>query len=192
MKILNNNAIPLCLAAVVSALSITSPVFAATSANTTITANIVGGSCDIAAPATVSIMDGELISAASITPTSDISDTFDLTLSGCKGFGLTPSISIVGDADNDSGTLLFVSSSSTSKGYGILLSTTGNTNFSASTNLATTKNIAAVTKTWDSTMASTLNGTIPLKAVVSCGTCTASTLQGGVLNASLTFNFVYQ
>jgi len=192
MKILTKNAISLSLAAMTGVFSMNSPVFAATSASTSITANIVGGSCDIAAPATVSIMDGEPISAASITPTSDISDTFDLTLSGCKGFGLTPSISIVGDANNDSGTNLFVSSSSTSKGYGILLSTTGNTNFAASTNLAATKNIAAVTKTWGNTQASTLNGTLPLKAVVSCGTCTASTLQGGILNASLTFNFVYQ
>lgn len=192
MKMLNKDALPLCLAAITGMFSSTLPVFAATTASTNITANIVGGSCDIAAPATVAIMNGDPIPAENITTSSTISGDFDLTLSGCQGFGLTPAITIEGDVEDESGTDLFVSSSSTSLGYGILLSTAGNTNFQPSTNLATSKNITAVTKSWGTTVASSLNGTLPLKATVSCGTCTSTSLQGGTLNASLTFEFLYQ
>lgn len=192
MKILNHNLIPFNLATVACVLSIASPALAATSASTTISASIVGGSCDIAAPATLAIMDGDPIPAEDITTTSTIAKTFNLTLSGCNGFGLTPSIKIAGDDSSLSGKSLFVSATSTSKGYGILLSTVGNTNFQANTNLAANKTITAATKTWGSTVASSLNGTIPLTATVSCGDCVSATLQGGMLNASLTFEFLYQ
>lgn len=192
MKKLNHNLIPFYLTTVACVLGMTSPALAATSASTTISASIVGGSCDIAAPATLAIMDGEPIPAEDITTTSTIAGTFNLTLSGCNGFGLTPSIKIAGDDSTLSGQSLFVSNTSTSKGYGILLSTAGNTNFQANANLAANKTITAVTKTWGSTVASSLNGTIPLKATVSCGDCESTTLQGGMLNASLTFEFLYQ
>ncbi|MBC5788854.1 fimbrial-like protein [Providencia sp. JUb39] len=165
---------------------------AATTASTKISASIVGGGCQITAPPTVSIRNGDLIPAEDITTTSDISETFDLTILGCKGYGLTPSITIQGDTDNASGEALFVSPGSTSTGYGILLSTDGNSNFNQSDNLATDKEIKALTTTnWGKTFASTLDGKIPLKATVSCGTCTADGLQGGELTASLTFNFIY-
>ena len=164
---------------------------AATSAKTTFNASIVGGGCQITAPPTVAIHNGDLIPAEDITTTSDISETFDLTILGCKGYGLTPSITIEGDTDNTSGKDLFVGTGSTSTGYGILLSTAGNTNFDSSENLATDKKITAKTKEWNKTSASTLNGTLPLKAMVSCGDCTANDLQGGELTASVTFNFFY-
>lgn len=164
---------------------------AATTATTKISAAIVGGGCQITAPSSVSIRNGELIPAEEITTTSDISETFDLTILGCKGYGLTPSITVEGDSDGASGENLFVSTGSTSTGYGILLSTDGSSNFSPSDNLATDKKITAQTKEWDKTYAATLNGKIPLKATVSCGTCTANDLQGGELTASLTFNFFY-
>lgn len=192
MKILNNKLIPLYLPVIAGIYCISLPVLAATSANTTITANIVGGSCDIAAPATLAIMDGDPIPAEDITPTSTISGSFDLTLSGCNGFGLTPSITIAGDVSSLSGQSLFVSNTSTSQGYGILLSTVGNTNFQASPNLATNKTITAVSKNWGTTLGSSLNGTLPIKATVSCGDCESATLQGGMLNSSLTFEFLYQ
>ncbi|VEB63010.1 P pilus assembly protein, pilin FimA [Providencia rustigianii] len=157
-----------------------------------ISASIVGGGCQITAPSTVSIRNGDLIPAEEITTTSDISEPFDITILGCKGYGLTPSITIEGDSDSTSGKDLFVSTGSTSTGYGILLSTEGNTNFTANDNLATDKKITALaTKEWSKTFANTLDGKIPLKAAVSCGTCTANDLQGGELTASLTFNFFY-
>lgn len=165
---------------------------AATSATTKISASIVGGGCQITAPATVAIRNGDLIPAEDITTTSDISETFDLTILGCKGYGLTPSITIEGDTDSVSGEALFVSTGTTSTGYGILLSTDGNGNFNKSDNLATDKKITALATTeWSKTFASTLDGTIPLKATVSCGNCTANNLQGGELTASVTFNFFY-
>ncbi|WP_272689433.1 fimbrial-like protein [Providencia sp. PROV033] len=164
---------------------------AATTATTKISASIVGGGCQITAPATVAIRNGDLIPAEDITTTSDISETFDLTILGCKGYGLTPSITVEGDTNNASGKDLFVGVGSTSTGYGILLSTDGNSNFNKSDNLATDKKITAQTKEWNKTSASTLNGTLPLKAMVSCGDCTANNLQGGELTASVTFNFFY-
>ncbi|CAG9406666.1 fimbrial protein [Providencia alcalifaciens] len=174
------------------AVSLGQSAMAATSATTKISASIVGGGCQITAPPTVSIRNGDLIPAEDITTTSDISETFDITILGCKGYGLTPSITIEGDTDSASGEDLFVSTGSTSTGYGILLSTAGNTNFEGSDNLATDKKITALaTKEWDKTFASTLDGKVPLKATVSCGTCTANDLQGGELTASLTFNFFY-
>lgn len=165
---------------------------AATTATTKISASIVGGGCQITVKPNVAIRDGDLIPAEDITSESDISETFDLTILGCKGYGLTPSITIEGDTDSTSGKDLFVSPNSSSTGYGILLSTEGSSNFNQSDNLATDKKITAQTTTeWDKTFANTLDGTIPLKATVSCGDCTASNLQGGELTASLTFNFFY-
>ncbi|HHR5914102.1 TPA: fimbrial protein, partial [Providencia alcalifaciens] len=150
------------------------------------------GGCQITAPPTVAIHNGELIPAEDITTTSDISETFDLTILGCKGYGLTPSITVEGDTNNASGKDLFVGAGSTSTGYGILLSTDGNSNFNQSDNLATDKKITALaTKEWSKTFANTLDGTLPLKATVSCGSCTNDNLQGGELTASVTFNFFY-
>ncbi|EMI5489922.1 type 1 fimbrial protein [Providencia stuartii] len=164
--------------------------FADTTAKTTISAHIVGGSCDISVPATVAF--GE-IQAADITSTSDISKPFDLTLTGCNGYGLTPSITVSGNVDQTSGADLFVTTAATtSNGYSILLSTEGNTNFDKNDNLATNKVIKALGNDWNTKMAETLNGTIPLKAVVSCGDCVANTLQGGELSAAITFNFAYK
>ncbi|MEI9747936.1 fimbrial-like protein [Moellerella wisconsensis] len=182
----------LLIATVLYAVNMGQSVMAATTATTKISASIVGGGCQITAPTNVAIRNGDLIPAEDITTTSDISETFDLTILGCKGYGLTPSITIEGDTDSASGEDLFVSSGSTSKGYGILLSTKGSSNFNQSDNLATGKKITAQTKEWNKTFASTLDGKIPIKATVSCGTCTAKDLQGGELTASLTFNFIYK
>ncbi|HHR5902732.1 TPA: fimbrial protein, partial [Providencia alcalifaciens] len=85
------------------AVSMGQSAMAATSAKTIFNASIVGGGCQITAPPTVAIHNGELIPAEDITTTSDISETFDLTILGCKGYGLTPSITVEGDTDNASG-----------------------------------------------------------------------------------------
>lgn len=179
----------LLLPIVVSLAGFNQNVFAAET-TTTISAHIVGGSCNISVPATVPF--GE-VQAADITSTSDISKPFDLTLTDCEGYGLTPSITVSGDVDQTSGTDLFLTAATTtSKGYGILLSTNGNTNFDKNDNLATNNVIKALGNDWNTKMAKTLNGKIPLKAVLSCGDCVANTLQGGELSAAITFNFVYK
>nr|WP_314266662.1 fimbrial protein [uncultured Moellerella sp.] len=166
--------------------------FAADTATTEFKATIVGGTCDITVPSTVIINNGDPIPSEDISMGNSNEEDFNLILAGCNGYGLTPSITLEGDVVNDSGKDLFVSTTSTTKGYGILLSTLGNLNFKANENLATNKQISAQDKAWDSTMASTLNGTIPLKASVSCGDCIAGPeLQGGELAATVTFKFIY-
>lgn len=166
--------------------------FAADTARTEFKAIIVGGACDITVKSTVIINNGDPIPSEDISMGNSSEEDFNLILAGCNGYGLTPSITLEGDVVNDSGKELFVSTTSTTKGYGILLSTLGNLNFKANDNLAANKQISAQDKAWDSTMASTLNGTIPLKASVSCGDCIAGPeLQGGELAATVTFKFIY-
>ena len=164
-----------------------------TTAQTIISAHIVGGGCQISVDDKVQIRDGNLIPADEIMPDSDISQTFELTIKDCKGYGLTPSITIDGNIDNSSGKWLFVNLDSKSKGYGILLSTDGNEHFNQSSNLGKDKKITAKkdeSTDWEHAYINDFNGKIPLKATLSCGTCTDN--QGGELTASLTFTFVYQ
>lgn len=165
---------------------------AATSATTAFTATIVGGACNISAPPTVSVNSGAVIASEDIAAGTGPEAPFNLTLSGCKGYGLVPSITLEGDVSNTSGKPLFLSNTSTTKGYGILLTTKGNTNFKMSDNLAADMKITAENKTWATTMASSLNGTIPVIASVSCGDCAADAdIQGGELKATVAFKFEY-
>lgn len=165
---------------------------AATSASTEFKATIVGGACDISVPATVSVNKGAVIPSEDIIAGNSPEESFDLTLSGCKGYGLTPVITLEGDVDNTSGMPLFLTNTSSTKGYGILLAFAGNSNFKASTNLAADLKLSAADKTWSTTMTSVLNGKIPLKASVSCGNCAADAdIQGGELKANVTFKFAY-
>lgn len=165
---------------------------AATSASTEFKATIVGGACDISVPATVSVNKGAVIPSEDIILGNSPVESFDLTLSGCKGYGLTPVITLEGDVDKTFGKPLFLTNTSSTKGYGILLTFDGNSNFKASTNLAADLKLSAVDKTWSTTNISVLNGTIPLKAAVSCGNCaTDADIQGGELKANVTFNFEY-
>lgn len=165
---------------------------AATSASTEFKATIVGGTCDITVPATVSVNKGAVIPSEDIIAGNSPVEPFNLKLAGCKGYGLTPEITLEGDVDNTSGMPLFLTNTSSTKGYGILLTFAGNSNFKASTNLAADLKLAAANKTWSTTMASVLNGNIPLKAAVSCGNCAADAdIQGGELKANVTFKFAY-
>lgn len=189
MRLIQKSTLTLLAPAMACSVFLSKPSLAADTASTTVTASIVGGACNIAVPASVPF--GE-VQAAEITSTNDISKNFDLTLSDCNGYGLTPSISVSGDINSASGNDLFMTTASTtSQGYGVLLSTAGNANFEQNGNLATLTTINAK-GTWSLEQASALNGKIPMKAAISCGDCVANTLQGGVLTASITFNFLYQ
>ncbi|MEM7863060.1 fimbrial-like protein [Morganella morganii] len=165
---------------------------AATSASTEFKATIVGGSCDISAPATVPINKGVVIPSEDIIGGNSPVEVFELTLSNCKGYGLTPVITLEGDVDSTSGIPLFLANTSSTKGFGILVTFDGNSNFKENKNLAKDKKITASNKAWSTTIASVLNGTIPLNASVSCGNCaTEAEIQGGELKANITFNFSY-
>lgn len=152
----------------------------------------VGGSCDIrASVAEVVFGGGDLIEPADIV-SSPPQASFDLTLSNCSGYGLTPKITVTGESTTLFGAALFRSAmpESASDGYGILLSTTGNNSFSANTNLAADKVITAAK--WDTdTQLSGLDTTLPVTAVLTCGDCSYSGRRSGDLIASVTFDFVY-
>lgn len=155
------------------------------------TATFYGGGCDITAPATVTFNQG-IVPQADIPGEQQRSDVM-LNLSNCQGYFMTPSITITGETQPINGKTLFVNSSSTTTGYGILLTTAGNTAFSTNSNLASDKVIT--TKTWPvngSDSVASLNGDLLLNAILSCGSCLpATSLRGGVLTSNLTFTFMY-
>ncbi len=152
----------------------------------------VGGGCDI------STSDAEIIFGGGdpIMPSDIISSppqaSFNLTLSSCSGYGLTPKINVAGESTTLFGPALFRSSAdSASDGYGILLATAGNESFSENTNLAASKVITA--KSWDTgttLSSSTLDTTLPVTATLTCGDCTYSRRSGDLI-ATVTFDFVY-
>ncbi|EMO4162615.1 fimbrial-like protein [Morganella morganii] len=164
---------------------------AATSASTEFKATIVGGACDITAPLTIVINGGTVISSEEIASKANPAEVFELNLSGCQGYGLTPAITLEGNVSNISGTPLFLNNTSTTKGYGILLATVGNGNFKKNDNLAADMKITATDKPWSVTQTSILNGSLLMIASVSCGDCTGSDMQGGELKAAVAFKFVY-
>lgn len=152
----------------------------------------VGGTCDISASVSEIIFGGgELIAPVDIV-NAPPQTSFDLTLNNCSGSGLTPKITVTGDSTTLFGPALFRSPmpASASDGYGILLSTPGNSNFSGNENLAATKVILA--KNWNvNNELSGIDITLPVTATLTCGTCDYIYRQSGDLIASVTFDFVY-
>lgn len=96
-------------------------------------------------------------------------------------------------ADNNE--QLYADASSTTKGYGVRLSTPGNTIFNENDNTAKPGNEVITIKGWPSggtSDAERLNSTLNFNAVLACGTCTAGdNLQNGELIATVTFSFLY-
>ncbi len=150
------------------------------------------GTCDISASVPEIIFGGgELISPLDIINTPP-QVSFDLTLNNCSGAGLTPKITVTGDSTTLFGPALFRSPmpASASDGYGILLSTPGNSSFSENKNLAATKVILA--KNWNvSNQLSGIDSTLPVTATLTCGTCDYNGRRSGDFIASVTFDFVY-
>ncbi|MEM8325522.1 fimbrial-like protein [Morganella morganii] len=152
----------------------------------------VGGSCEISASVPEIVFGGgELIEPDEIV-SNPLPTAFNLTLTGCGGWGLTPKVTVSGESTTLFGPALFRSSmpESASDGYGILLSTLGNNSFNANTNLADTKVITA--KNWSmDTDLSGLDTILPVTATLTCGDCNYSGRRSGDLIASVTFDFVY-
>lgn len=167
---------------------------AATSASTQFTATIAyEGACDIDVPATVLFNSGDAVLPSQIEGNDPVAQrAFDLTLSDCQGIGVTPKIALTGLSNTDTNTALYLdAASSTTTGYGILLATVGNATFAANPNLAANKMIV-VKPGWDTqTNLTTLNGSIPLTATLSCGACSQAGRVGGDLVANVTFEFQY-
>ncbi len=172
-------------------------VQAAESASTTVSfsAFFYGGSCEVTVPPTVTYNNGAPLLDTTI-PNNQPSSQFPLKLSGCKGYFLTPRIVVKGNtfmADNQE--QLYADTTSTTRGYGIKLSTLGNTIFNANDNTAKPGNEVITIKTWTSDGTSDverLNSTLDFNAVLACGTCTeGDNLQNGELIATITFSFLY-
>ncbi|EPL6453509.1 fimbrial protein [Providencia rettgeri] len=178
----------------VSALFMSMTAGAATSASTEFSATIAfEGACDITAPATVVFNNGDAVLPSQIEAHNAASKkTFDLTLANCQGIGVTPKITLAGESNADTGETLFLdAASSTTTGYGILLATDGNANFKANMNLADVKIISAI-DAWDTdTSLTTIDGTIPMVATLSCGDCVVEGRLGGDLVSNVTFEFKY-
>lgn len=166
----------------------------AQAAQTEFSANIAyEGSCEISYPATLTFNNGEAISPSDIeTKNAAAKQTFNLTLTECQGSGLTPQITVVGESNTDTGEALFLdATSSTAKGYGILLQNDATAVFKESTNLATQKSILVSDDWAKNTNIATINGTIPMTALLTCGNCKMDGRVGGEIKASVTFEFQY-
>ncbi|WP_369308789.1 fimbrial-like protein [Providencia rettgeri] len=166
-----------------------------TSTTLSFSAFFYGGSCDVKVPSTITYNNGAPLPDDAI-PNNKQNSQFTLTLSGCQGYFLTPRIAVQGNtftADNNE--QLYADASSTTKGYGIRLSTPGNAVFNANDNTAKLGNEVITIKTWPSAGTSDvarLNSALNFNAVLACGTCTASdNLQNGELTATVTFSFLY-
>jgi predicted nuclease of predicted toxin-antitoxin system len=177
-----------------SALMMSLSAGAATTASTEFSATIAfEGACDISAPPTVVFNNGNDVLPSEIESGAGTAEkTFDITLANCTGVNVTPKITIAGESNITTGETLFLdTAASDTTGYGILLSTTGNTNFQDNANLAAEKRISVI-EDWDlETNLSALNGTIPMVAKISCGDCTTEERLGGALKSNVTFEFAY-
>jgi len=182
--------------AMMSVVGLSAPALADTkSAVFHFTAAFVGGSCDITAPSSIQFNNGNPFSSKDIEEHIAVtSESFELTLSKCEGAGLTPSIKVSGPQTSDFGEPLFlnVGGPTDAKGYGILLATKGNGIFSPNLNLAADGTILAK-ENWsiDEQLSTVNNSKIPMTAALTCGDCNYASRRGGDLNATVTFDFVY-
>ncbi|HHR6130779.1 TPA: fimbrial protein [Providencia alcalifaciens] len=151
------------------------------------------GACEISFPNEVIFNHGEPILPSAIEAQLPVTtEAFNLTLTKCQGFGLTPKITLVGESTTAYGDAMFLDPvGSTATGYGILLKFQGNEYFQQNDDLAANKEILAI-ENWDiKTPLSLLNGTLPIKAILSCGNCNKEERVGGDLKANVTFDFQY-
>lgn len=152
------------------------------------------GSCDISVPPPAKFNNGDPILPSQIVSKDNIAKyPFDLKLENCKGVGLTPKIIVTGETNSSIGETVFLdSSASTATGYGILLETKGNSVFKENSNLAKVKTISVVDN-WDKyTQLSKINGSLPIIATLTCGTCNTDGRIGGNLKTNITFEFQYE
>jgi len=151
------------------------------------------GACDISVPATITFNNGEPIYPSVIEADFALTkQNFTMTLTDCKGMGVIPKIVVTGTSTTAYGEDMFVDSTSSAKGYGIYLSTVGNTYFKSNPNLATIKRISVIDDWSLALNFIVLNGSLPLVAQLTCGNCSFSGRSGGDLNASITFDFQYE
>lgn len=158
------------------------------------TATFVGGSCEIRAPGSIQFNSGTALLSSEIEQQVAVTtERFDLTLTKCAGWGLTPAIKVSGKTTTDFGSTLFRDAlgERDSNGYGVLLKTAGNASFDLNNNLAASGVIPA--KNWSANnQLSSIETTLPMVATLTCGDCNYAGRQGGEFKATVTFDFVYE
>lgn len=156
-------------------------------------ATFYGGTCEITAPGELFFNNGNPINDDDI-PGERIFQKFNVMLNGCRGYFMSPKISVSGNTITTSGNMkLFADTTSTTKGYGVRVATEGNTRFNANNNVSVNNIISA--KNWPvsgSNDMTKLNGVLEFTGYLSCGSCTPGyTLNGGELKSTVTFSFLY-
>lgn len=153
------------------------------------TAAVRGGTCEVALDKTT-IQFGTVSSSGIIAAGTDGVSPQNLTLSfsNCAGWGLTPKIQVAGTTIT-SGISLFRNNSAAigySQGYGVRLVEAGQTTVINDQDKLTVGNATDFLTVLD-------QSSVTFEASLSCGSCTAGPgLHGGNLNATITFQFLYE
>lgn len=165
-------------------------------------AEFVGGGCEISSDAATIQFNGgnpilpSEIEAATLAGSAKTLKTFNIKLTGCNGWGLIPKIQVTGEKTTDFGSNLFRNNTALtandSNGYGLLLTTKGNSTFQENSNLAS-HNTITVKSDWGTASRdlNTIDKTLPISAVLTCGDCNYGKRQGGKFTATVTFDFIY-
>lgn len=160
-----------------------------TGATVNFAATLVGGTCQIAVDRTTIPFDpvpSSVIIGAGVDGIDP--QLLTLTFTDCSGWGLTPKIQVSGTTLM-AGIPLFRNANAASdysQGYGVKLVRQGQT--------AALASLDKVTVGTADTQLSTLNSqSLTFEARLSCGSCTPGPgLNGGNLNATVTFQFLYE
>lgn len=188
------------ISGVIALAGITDVIAGTASTNLTFTTTFIGGGCVVSGPSFITFNNGEPLLAADIEAATEAgtpktSATFEITLSECQGWGLIPKIKVSGDKTTAFGSTLFRSSAlgpEDSDGYGVYLNTPGNNIFNSNNNLATNSDITVKGNWKKEDQLSGINSTLPMFAVLRCGSCTYEGRHGGKFQANVTFDLIYE
>lgn len=158
----------------------------ATAADVQFSATFQAPTCQVSAPATLdfgAVLSSDIRQGVSLANPLPL----EVRLSQCAGFiGAVqrPGVTVTGTGDSATGDFLFRQATSQAVNYGVRIVTASGAVVANNTFLPAMVDAAS------------FNGgstSIPLKVALSCGNqCTNAATKSGLLNASVTFDFVYQ
>lgn len=156
--------------------------------------------CSISVPSSVAFNQGEYEAGIPSTAIQgeNIQQSFNISFTECKDTSATPGmpkITVTGNVVTLNGMKLFSDNTGAegqATGYGVRLSSPGNTLFNSANNLADNNIISA---TQGTTVVSLNNQQLPVKAVLSCGSDNCSDItprNGGTFTANVIFRLSYE
>jgi len=156
--------------------------------------------CSITAPPSISFNQGDYEAGIPSTAIEgeNIQQVFNISFTDCQDTSATPGapkITVSGNITTLNGMKLFsdnTGSEGQAVGYGIKLSSSGNSLFNSASNLADNPVISA---TQGTTVVSLNNQQLPVKAVLSCGADSCGEISprhGGTLTARVIFRLSYE